>query len=73
MGNNPLTPLGASYIAPQVNRIGPAIADLLAFATRPDIPLLAQIAVVHAQSETIHPFVDGNGRVGRALVHDLLR
>lgn len=49
------------------------IDDLVAFARRTDLPLLAQTAVAHAQFETIHPFADGNGRTGRALIHALLR
>jgi Fic family protein len=46
---------------------------LVAFIDRDDIPVLAHAAVAHAQFETIHPFPDGNGRVGRALVHAYLR
>ncbi len=51
----------------------PAIADLVAFMHRDDLPVLVQAAVSHAQFETIHPFPDGNGRTGRALLHALLR
>jgi Fic family protein len=46
--------------------------DLVRFAVRTDLPALAQIALAHAQFETIHPFPDGNGRTGRALVHAML-
>ena len=37
------------------------------------LPAVAQAAIAHAQFETIHPFVDGNGRTGRALIHVVLR
>jgi Fic family protein len=50
-----------------------AIADLVAFINRDDVPVLAHAALAHAQFETIHPFPDGNGRTGRALVHSHLR
>ena len=40
---------------------------------RTDVPALAQAAIAHAQFETIHPFADGNGRTGRALIHVVLR
>jgi len=43
------------------------------FAQRNDIPVLAHAAIAHAQFETIHPFPDGNGRTGRALIHSMLR
>jgi Fic family protein len=47
--------------------------DLCEFCNTDDLPAVAQAAVAHAQFETIHPFVDGNGRTGRALIHLVLR
>src|SRR5439155_25198941 len=38
-----------------------------------DLPAVVQAAIAHSQFETIHPFVDGNGRIGRALIHLILR
>lgn len=49
------------------------MVDLVAFMNRDDLPGVAQAAIVHAQFETIHPFLDGNGRVGRCLIHVVLR
>ena len=49
------------------------VADLVAFCNRTDVDPIAQAAVDHAQFETIHPFTDGNGRTGRALVHVVRR
>jgi Fic family protein len=66
-------PRGAAFIPPQAGRVSGALADLVAFGAREDLPALVQIAVAHAQFETIHPFVDGNGRAGRALAQALLR
>nr|WP_234818024.1 Fic family protein [Mycolicibacterium sphagni] len=67
------TPIGATFVGPRHELIAGAIADLIAFARRADVPALPQIAVGHAQFETVHPFTDGNGRTGRALVQALLR
>lgn len=67
------TPVGATFVGPRHHLIHAAIADLITFVGRPDIPTLPQIAVAHAQFETIHPFTDGNGRTGRALVQAMLR
>jgi Fic family protein len=59
---------------PPHHELVPALMDdLLVFADRTDLPRLAQTAIAHAQFETIHPFPDGNGRVGRALVQAMLR
>ncbi|ORA39400.1 Fic family protein [Mycobacterium aquaticum] len=67
------SPRGAIFVPPRHERVPAAIDDLIAFAARDDVALLAQIAVAHAQFETIHPFTDGNGRTGRALVQSMLR
>lgn len=67
------TPIGATFVGPRHELIPEAIGDLIAFVHRADVPTLPQIAVGHAQFETIHPFTDGNGRTGRALVQALLR
>jgi Fic family protein len=67
------TPIGATFVGPRHEVVPGAIRDLIAFAQRADVPTLPQIAVAHAQFETIHPFTDGNGRTGRALVQAMLR
>jgi Fic family protein len=67
------TPIGATFVGPRHEVVPGAIGDLIAFAQRADVPTLPQIAVGHAQFETIHPFTDGNGRTGRALVQAMLR
>jgi Fic family protein len=73
IGGSTYGPHTADYIAPHHDRIPAAIADLVRFAQRSDIPVLAHAAIAHAQFETIHPFPDGNGRTGRALIHSMLR
>lgn len=70
---DPGYPHGAEFVPPAPTRVPEYIDDLTAFANRGDIPLFTQAAVLHAQFETIHPFRDGNGRVGRALLHTMLR
>jgi Fic family protein len=73
IGGGDFGPRGADFIAPQHSRIPGAIDDLIRFSGRDDIPVLPQIAIAHAQFETIHPFPDGNGRTGRALIQATLR
>jgi len=66
-------PLDAEYIPPPAEYVFPLMQDLVEFCAREDLPPVFQAGIAHAQFETIHPFVDGNGRVGRALIHVLLR
>ncbi len=73
IGTRSDSPIGAEFVAPHHSRIGALIEDMTAFARRTDIAPLVQVAVAHAQFETIHPFTDGNGRTGRALAQSLLR
>jgi Fic family protein len=73
VGGGDLGPHGALFVPPHHSRIVPAIEDLMTFVRRDDLPVLVQAAVAHAQFETIHPFPDGNGRTGRALLHSMLR
>lgn len=68
-----LSPHTATFVGPHHVRIPELMSDLETFMSRFDLPRLAQIAIAHAQFETIHPFEDGNGRTGRALVQVLLR
>lgn len=73
IGNTALSPHTASFVPPHHTRVAANMDDLIMFTQRADLPVLAQVAVAHAQFETIHPFNDGNGRVGRTLVHAMLR
>ncbi|PFG27905.1 filamentation induced by cAMP protein fic [Corynebacterium renale] len=66
-------PGGALFVPPHHVHIPELLQDLEAFICRDDVPALAQAAIAHAQFETIHPFADGNGRTGRALIHVLLK
>jgi len=72
IGGSGVGPHLADFVPPGHQRVHEAMTDLLAFIDRDDIPVVAQVAIAHAQFETIHPFVDGNGRTGRALVHAML-
>jgi len=73
IGGNDYNPCGADFVPPPPEHIKPLLDDLCAAIDEESLPPLVQAAIVHAQFETIHPFDDGNGRVGRALVHVILR
>lgn len=66
-------PSDAAFVPPPPEEVRRLIQDLVDFLCRDDVPPVAQAAIAHAQFETIHPFIDGNGRVGRCLVHLVLR
>lgn len=66
-------PSDAAFVPPPPEEVPHLLEDLVQFLNRDDVPPVAQAAIVHGQFETIHPFVDGNGRVGRCLIHVILR
>jgi len=73
IGGSDYNPCSATYVPPPPELVGDIIADLCAFCNDDSLPIIAQAAIAHAQFETIHPFVDGNGRTGRALIHMVFR
>ncbi|MCY3679400.1 MAG: Fic family protein [Gemmatimonadetes bacterium] len=73
IGGNDYNPCGADFVPPPPEHVHPLLEDLTDAVNREDLPPLVQAALVHAQFESIHPFEDGNGRTGRALVQVVLR
>ncbi|MCZ3388038.1 MAG: Fic family protein, partial [Actinomycetia bacterium] len=73
IGGNDYNPCGAAFVCPPNGHVRRLLTDLCAAVVEDGLPPLVQAALVHAQFETIHPFLDGNGRTGRALVHVVLR
>jgi Fic family protein len=73
VGGNAYNPGRADFVPPPPERVKDLMDDLVAFMNRADLPPVVHAAIAHAQFETIHPFADGNGRVGRALIHVVLR
>jgi Fic family protein len=73
IGGNDHNPCGADYVPPPPEAVEPLLRDLCEAVNDDLLSPLVQAAIVHAQFETIHPFADGNGRTGRALVHVVLR
>jgi Fic family protein len=73
IGGSDYNPCSAAFIPPPPEYVHDLLADLCRFCNDDALPAVAQAAIAHAQFETIHPFADGNGRTGRALIHFVLR
>ena len=63
-------PGNAVFVPPPQERVPGLLADMERFVhdVAMDLPPLIKVALIHAQFETIHPFLDGNGRIGRLLI-----
>jgi Fic family protein len=72
IGSGNYHPLDADFIPPPPDRVRALMEDACEYASGAVHAPLVQAALLHAQFETIHPFTDGNGRVGRALIHTVL-
>ncbi|WP_419945616.1 Fic family protein [Candidatus Poriferisodalis sp.] len=66
------SPLTARHVGPPAQLVPGLLDDLVAYVNAVDGPPLVRAAVAHVQFETIHPFPDGNGRTGRALMQFML-
>jgi Fic family protein len=73
IGGSDYNPCSATFIPPPPAYVSGLLEDLCSFCNDDALPAVAQAAMAHSQFETIHPFVDGNGRTGRALIHLVLR
>ena len=73
IGGNDYNPCGADFVPPPPGEVARLLADLCRALNDDTVSPLVQAALAHAQFETIHPFDDGNGRTGRALVHVVLK
>lgn len=58
----------AVFVPPPPDEVRDALGDLEKFLHETDLPLLVQLAIAHYQFEVIHPFLDGNGRIGRLMI-----
>ncbi len=73
IGGSQYSPRGALYVPPPPEEVPALLGDLIVFSNRDDVEPVTQAAIAHAQFESIHPFTDGNGRIGRALIGAILR
>lgn len=72
VGGSQHHPLDAEFVPPAPHHVAPLIDDLVQYINGATHSPIVQAALAHAQFETIHPFADGNGRVGRAIIHTVL-
>lgn len=72
IGGSNWHPLDAAYVPPPPEQVDHLMADLVRYLNGSVHAPLIQAGLLHAQFETIHPFTDGNGRLGRALIHTVL-
>lgn len=73
VGGSDHSPRGALHVPPAPERVPALIEDLVEYLNRVDVPVFVQAGIAHAQFESIHPFTDGNGRIGRALIGAVMR
>lgn len=73
VGGSGWSPLRAAFVPPPETQVRRLVDDLACFVTATQGNPVVRAAIAHAQFETIHPFIDGNGRTGRALIHTILR
>jgi len=73
IGGSGFNPCSAVFVPPPQEEVEGFLQDLCDFCNGDSLPAVAQAAIAHAQFETIHPFIDGNGRTGRVLLHVILK
>lgn len=73
IGGDGYSPLRADFVPAPPAEVPELVDDLLRFINTSTLNPIAKAAIAHAQFETIHPFEDGNGRTGRALIHTILK
>ena len=73
IGGSHYSPRNALFVPPPPELVPDLLEDLIIFSNRDDLEPITQASIAHAQFESIHPFTDGNGRIGRALIGAILR
>jgi Fic family protein len=73
IGGNNRNPLGAAHVSPPPKYVKQYMDDLVRFINEDRGNPIASAALAHGQFENVHPFPDGNGRTGRALIHVMMR